>query len=81
MPINIGDQLENNQLGTPRELTDQEGNITWEAQYTTWGNTVKVEYKSVHKTSADTTVYDKPKDKELHEALSLDDRYVEEIKK
>jgi len=35
----------NDHLGTPRELTDQEGNITWEAQYTTWGNTVKVEYK------------------------------------
>jgi RHS repeat-associated protein len=35
----------NDQLGTPRELTDQEGNITWEAQYTTWGNTLKVDYK------------------------------------
>ncbi|WP_428738569.1 RHS repeat-associated core domain-containing protein [Sulfurimonas sp.] len=33
------------QLGTPRELTNQEGNITWEAQYQTWGNTLKVEYK------------------------------------
>jgi RHS repeat-associated protein len=28
----------NDQLGTPRELTDQQGNIRWAATYKTWGN-------------------------------------------
>ena len=34
-------------LGTPRELTDTAGNITWEATYQTWGNTLKVSYQQV----------------------------------
>ena len=34
-------------LGTPRELTDTAGNITWEATYQTWGNTLKVVYQPV----------------------------------
>jgi len=31
-------------LGTPREMTDTEGNIVWAAQYKAWGNTLRVEY-------------------------------------
>ena len=34
-------------LGTPQELTNQKGEIVWEAEYATWGNTVKVNYKRV----------------------------------
>ncbi len=34
-------------LGTPRELTNQAGEITWEATYQTWGNTVKVSYQEI----------------------------------
>ena len=34
----------NDHLGTPRELTDEEGNIVWEAQYKTWGNIAKEKY-------------------------------------
>ncbi len=42
-------QLDNDQvryyhtdhLGTPRELTDTEGEIVWEEVYATWGNTLK----------------------------------------
>ncbi len=34
-------------LGTPRELTNSDGDITWEATYQTWGNTLKVVYQPV----------------------------------
>jgi RHS repeat-associated protein len=30
-------------LGTPRELTDKNGDIRWSATYKAWGNTLKVE--------------------------------------
>jgi RHS repeat-associated protein len=33
----------NDQIGTPRELTDQQGHIRWAATYKTWGN-VESEY-------------------------------------
>ena len=26
------------QIGTPRELTDEDGNIVWQAAYKAWGN-------------------------------------------
>ena len=35
---------QNDQLGTPRELTDTEGEIAWSATYQAWGNTVKVNW-------------------------------------
>jgi len=31
-------------LGTPRELTDADGNIVWSATYKAWGATQKIEY-------------------------------------
>jgi len=34
-------------LGTPQEMTNTEGDIVWEAEYSTWGNTAKVSYKQV----------------------------------
>lgn len=32
------------QIGTPRELTNEDGEIIWEAQYRTWGNISKESY-------------------------------------
>lgn len=32
-------------LGTPQEMTNTQGEVVWEAEYTTWGNTAKVTYK------------------------------------
>ncbi|CAA6810512.1 MAG: Rhs-family protein [uncultured Sulfurovum sp.] len=32
------------QIGTPRELTNEKGKIVWEAQYKTWGNVAKESY-------------------------------------
>jgi RHS repeat-associated protein len=37
-------------LGTPREVTNYQGEIVWEAQYKTWGNTAKVIYKPTEST-------------------------------
>ena len=36
---------QNDHLGTPRELTEQGGEIAWEAVYQAWGNTVTVEWE------------------------------------
>ena len=33
----------NDHLGTPRELSDEDGGIVWQATYKAWGNTLKVE--------------------------------------
>ena len=33
----------NDHLGTPRELSDEDGGIVWQATYRAWGNTLKVE--------------------------------------
>ena len=38
----------NDYLWTPRELTNKEGEITREAQYTTWGNKVQVNYQETN---------------------------------
>ena len=35
-------------LGTPRELSDSEGNYVWAAEYKTWGNTLKIEYPELN---------------------------------
>jgi RHS repeat-associated protein len=32
------------QVGTPRELSDSDGRISWRASYRAWGNTLQVEY-------------------------------------
>ncbi|WP_068639417.1 RHS repeat-associated core domain-containing protein [Thauera butanivorans] len=40
-------------LGTPRELTDTDGHIVWEAHYKAWGGTRHIEYPPVLHTSAD----------------------------
>ena len=34
----------NDQIGTPRELTNEQGELTWAASYKAWGNTLKVEW-------------------------------------
>ena len=36
----------NDHLGTPNELTDQQGEMVWYADYEAWGNTATVEWKS-----------------------------------
>ena len=33
----------NDHLGTPRELSDEDGGIVWQATYKAWGNTLRVE--------------------------------------
>lgn len=33
----------NDHIGTPRELTDAQGNLRWTATYTTWGNVLRIE--------------------------------------
>ena len=38
---------QNDHLGTPRELTQRNGDIAWEAVYQAWGNTVTVEWQEV----------------------------------
>jgi len=49
-PLAIVDQANNisyyhnDHLGTPRELTDEQGQIIWEAQYKTWGSIAKEQY-------------------------------------
>ena len=35
----------NDHLGTPNELTDQQGEVVWYADYQAWGNTATVEWK------------------------------------
>ena len=35
---------QNDQLGTPQELTSSQGDIRWSATYKAWGNTLKVEW-------------------------------------
>ena len=47
--IKTGVQLyhyHNDHLGTPNELTDQQGDVVWFADYEAWGNTATVEWKS-----------------------------------
>ena len=47
--IKTGVQLyhyHNDHLGTPNELTDQQGDVVWYADYEAWGNTATVEWKS-----------------------------------
>ncbi|SOD21490.1 RHS repeat-associated core domain-containing protein [Variovorax sp. YR752] len=34
---------QNDHLGTPRELTDEEGSVIWSASYRAWGNTLRME--------------------------------------
>jgi RHS repeat-associated protein len=36
-------------LGTPQEITDEEGNIAWQAQYTAWGEAKEVISKAASK--------------------------------
>ena len=46
--IKTGVQLyhyHNDHLGTPNELTDQQGDVVWYADYEAWGNTAKVEWR------------------------------------
>ena len=46
--IKTGVQLyhyHNDHLGTPNELTDQQGEVVWYADYQAWGNTATVEWK------------------------------------
>ena len=38
---------QNDHLGTPRELTQHNGDIAWEAVYQAWGSTVTVEWQEV----------------------------------
>jgi RHS repeat-associated protein len=51
VPLATLDQVNNisyyhtDHLGTPQEMTNTDGDIVWEAEYTTWGNTAKVSYK------------------------------------
>jgi RHS repeat-associated protein len=48
--INTENQLHyyhSDHLGTPQEITNNQGEIVWEAEYATWGNTTKVSYKQV----------------------------------
>ena len=47
--IKTGVQLyhyHNDHLGTPNELTDQQGDVVWYADYEAWGNTATVEWKA-----------------------------------
>ena len=47
--IKTGVQLyhyHNDHLGTPNEMTDQQGEVVWLADYEAWGNTATVEWKS-----------------------------------
>ena len=47
--IKTGVQLyhyHNDHLGTPNELTDQQGEVVWYADYEAWGNTATVEWKA-----------------------------------
>ncbi|MCK0206367.1 RHS repeat domain-containing protein [Ornithobacterium rhinotracheale] len=37
----------NDHLGTPNELSDNEGNIIWLADYQAWGNTAKVVWNEI----------------------------------
>ena len=37
----------NDQLGTPNELTNSQGEVVWLADYEAWGNTVKVIYNKI----------------------------------
>ena len=37
----------NDHLGTPNELTSQDGEVVWLADYAAWGNTAQVVYKEV----------------------------------
>jgi RHS repeat-associated protein len=46
---------QNDQIGTPRELTDQSGAVRWAATYKTWGN---VETEFVDDTFSDETLVD-----------------------
>jgi RHS repeat-associated protein len=41
---------QNDASGLPEELTDQEGQIVWEAQYEVWGNTVREHWVPTHRT-------------------------------
>ena len=46
--IKTGVQLyhyHNDHLGTPNELTDQQGDVVWYADYEAWGNTAKVVWR------------------------------------
>ncbi|SDT88688.1 RHS repeat-associated core domain-containing protein [Halopseudomonas salegens] len=40
-------------LGTPRELTNAEGHIVWEARYKAWGRVHQIDYPAVPHTIAD----------------------------
>jgi RHS repeat-associated protein len=55
---------QNDQLGTPRELTNAEGEIAWSATYQAWGNTLKVQWAQDSADTADTASKTKVKAKE-----------------
>ena len=46
-------------LGTPRELTDADGNLLWAASYHAWGNTRSIDYPDLHD-KAQRTAYPQP---------------------
>lgn len=49
------------QIGTPRELSESDGRISWRADYRAWGNTVLVEYpEAVAAVAADTEPVHQP---------------------
>jgi RHS repeat-associated protein len=59
---------QNDQLGTPRELTNAEGEIAWSATYQAWGNTLKVQWAQ---DGSDTASQTKVKAKETLQSTDL----------
>ncbi|MFC4159048.1 RHS repeat-associated core domain-containing protein [Chitinimonas lacunae] len=55
-------------LGTPRELSDQQGRLVWAAEYKAWGNTVRVEYPDV---------VDKAEQEEIQQPLRFQGQYYD----
>jgi RHS repeat-associated protein len=72
---------QNDQIGTPRELTDESGNVRWAATYKTWGNVetefvddVQIEGSALRKVVREPT----PSADALHQPLRFQGQYFDE---
>ena len=65
---------QNDQLGTPRELTNPDGDIAWSATYQAWGNTVKVDWTQTNEALQPS---DLAADEPVHQPIRFQGQYFD----
>jgi len=66
----------NDNIGTPREVSESDGRISWRASYRAWGNTVQVEYPDLAPATAAALQAD-PQAEPLHQPLRFQGQYFD----